>query len=352
MARNRIDSARSILARHSAFGAKLSNSPGFTLVELLVVIAIIGILVALLLPAVQAAREAARRSSCTNNLKQIGLALHLYHDSYLELPPAGIYRTDIASDSFSVQARLLPFLEHANLQNLIDWSRTYVQQPSVAAVRVSTYQCPSEVNSRLRPDPQPGLPNFAHYPLNYGVNMGTWYIFDPRSQMGGDGMVAPNTRTDMGSLLDGTSNTLAFAEVKAFQPYLRDGANPNVLGAMAPQAPIAIGSFGGNLKVDSGHTEWVDSRSHQTGVTATFAPNTKVLFTTAGRIYDVDFSSSREGKTLTNITYAAVTSRSYHPNGVNGLMADGSVRFVNNTIELAVWRSMFTRAGNEPGVRD
>lgn len=333
-------------------GGQVTRSRAFTLVELLVVIAIIGILVSLLLPAVQAAREAARRSSCTNNLKQIGLALQLYHDSYLEFPPAGLYRTDIVSDSFSAQARLLPFLEQANLQNLIDWSKSYAQQPSVAAVRVPTYQCPSEVNSRLRPDPQPGLPNFAHYPLNYGVNVGTWFVFDPRSQMGGDGFVVPNMRTDMGSLLDGTSNTLAFAEVKAFQPYLRDGANPNVPGAMAPQAPINVSSLGGTLKVDSGHTEWVDSRSHQTGVTATFTPNTKVLFTTAGREYDIDFSSSREGKTLTNVTYAAVTSRSYHPHGVNGLLADGSVRFINNTIELPVWRAMATRAGNEPGIRD
>lgn len=333
-------------------GNEVTRSRAFTLVELLVVIAIIGILVSLLLPAVQAAREAARRSSCTNNLKQIGLALQLYHDSYLEFPPAGLYRTDIVSDSFSAQARLLPFLEQANLQNLIDWSKSYAQQPSVAAVRVPTYQCPSEVNSRLRPDPQPGLPNFAHYPLNYGVNVGTWFVFDPRSQMGGDGFVVPNGRTDMGSLLDGTSNTLAFAEVKAFQAYLRDGGNPSVPGAIPPQSPLAMSSLGGNLKPDSGHTEWVDGHTHQTGVTATFTPNTKVRFTAAGREYDIDFSSSREGKTLTNVTYAAVTSRSYHPNGVNGLLADGSVRFINNTIELPVWRAMATRAGNEPGIRD
>ncbi len=97
----------------------------FTLVELLVVIAIIGILVGLLLPAVQAAREAARRMSCSNNVKQMGLALHNYHDAFRRFPAAGFYRRDQASPSWSLQARLLPQLEQANLQNLIDWNHAY-----------------------------------------------------------------------------------------------------------------------------------------------------------------------------------------------------------------------------------
>ena len=104
---------------------------GFTLVELLVVIAIIGVLIALLLPAVQAAREAARRSHCLNNLKQMGLAMHLYMDAGGALPPMCILRQDQLSTTWSVQARILPYIEQANLQNLIDWRLSWALQPNV-----------------------------------------------------------------------------------------------------------------------------------------------------------------------------------------------------------------------------
>ena len=109
-----------------------SERRGFTLVELLVVIAIIGILVGLLLPAVQAAREAARRLSCSNNLKQMTLALHNYESTFRSFPPSGFYRRDLSSDSWSVQSRLLPQLEQANLQRLIDWNLSYADQGNVA----------------------------------------------------------------------------------------------------------------------------------------------------------------------------------------------------------------------------
>lgn len=319
----------------------------FTLVELLVVIAIIGILVALLLPAVQAAREAARRASCTNNLKQIGLALHNYHDTLQVFPPAGLYPVGTPGFSWSAQARLLPFMEQANLQNLINWSVPYTSQTAVARTKVAVYMCPSDFNDRRRPDPQPSDPSFAHYPLTYASNMGTWFVFDAVSQQAGDGLIGPNLVTNMASLVDGTSNTLAFAEVKAFTPYLRDSNNPAGVGVGAPIDPNVIGSLGGNFKTDSGHTEWVDARVHQTGFTATFPPNTKVPYSSGGKVWDIDFNSSREGISATGVTYAAVTSRSYHPGGVNTAMADGSVRFVAQTIDLLTWRSMATRAGGE-----
>ena len=149
-----------------------SQRSAFTLVELLVVIAIIGILVGLLLPAVQAAREAARRMSCSNNLKQIGLATHNYHDTYKRFPAAGYYRRDLSSDSWSVQARILPQLEQANLQNLIDWGLSYSQQGNVARTRVDTFICPSEILDEERPSPKPNDPAFTYYPLNYAGNFG------------------------------------------------------------------------------------------------------------------------------------------------------------------------------------
>jgi len=124
---------------------KIRANRAFTLVELLVVIAIIGILVGLLLPAVQAAREAARRMSCSNNLKQMGLALHNYHDTFGKFAPAGTYRKELPTGAWSVQARLLPQLEQANLRQLIDWRFDYTSQGNVCRMRVPTYVCPSEI---------------------------------------------------------------------------------------------------------------------------------------------------------------------------------------------------------------
>ncbi len=315
---------------------------GFTLVELLVVIAIIGILVALLLPAVQAAREAARRMSCSNNLKQLGLALHNYHDTYKCFPPSATLPIGATYDSWSMQARLLPFLEKANLEDLIDWNYNYKSQPLVTQTRVPVYMCPSEVQDKERPDGA-----LTHYPLNYGANFGTWFVYNPLVRSGGNGLVHPNSHTRFASITDGTSNTLAFSEVKAYNPYLRDGGNPAAAGAPIPALPADVTAYGGNFKTNSGHTEWVDGRVHQTGFTGTFVPNTVVPYTDGGVNYDVDFNSYREGKSINQLTYAAVTSRSYHPGGVNSCLADGSVRLFSETIDLAAWRAMSTRDGGE-----
>ncbi|MDP6468391.1 MAG: DUF1559 domain-containing protein [Pirellulaceae bacterium] len=327
---------------HTPIHTPNTRHVGFTLVELLVVIAIIGILVALLLPAVQAAREAARRMSCSNNLKQMGLSLHNYHDTYKQFPPSATLPIGATYDSWSMQARLLPFLEKANLGDLIDWNYDYKSQPVVTQTRVPTYLCPSEIRDQPRPDGA-----LTHYPLNYGVNFGTWFVFNPLQRLGGNGLVFPNSRTRFASVTDGTSNTLAFSEVKAWTPYLRDGGSPSAPGALIPSTPAEVTALGGSFKSNSGHTEWVDGRVHQTGFTGTFTPNIQLPFTSGGVDYDVDFNSFREGKSTDRLTYAAVTSRSYHPGGVNSALADGSVRFIAETIELATWRAMATRDGGE-----
>ncbi len=319
----------------------------FTLVELLVVIAIIGILIGLLLPAVQAAREAARRMSCSNNMKQILLATHNYHDTFRQFPSGGNYRTDQPSFAWSLQASILPQLEQSGLQDLIKWDVPYSRQTAVSSVRVPTYMCPSEVNDRLRPDPQPADPNFAHYPLNYVANMGEWFIYDPVRRVGGTGWVYPTSRTSFASLLDGASNTLAFAEVKAYTPYLRDGLSPVAMNVPTPTDPLVVAGFGGSFKSNSGHTEWVDGRVHQTGFTTTFGPNTKVIYENGGTEYDIDFNSSREGITITSPTYASVTSRSHHVGGVQTGFVDGSVHFITSSIDLVTWKALGTRANHE-----
>jgi prepilin-type N-terminal cleavage/methylation domain-containing protein len=320
----------------------ISNRSAFTLIELLVVIAIIGVLASLLLPAVQAAREAARRTSCSNNLRQIGIALHNYHGAYKSFPPSAIIPPGAKADDWSAQARLLPFLEEENLGDLIDWKLSYEAQPTVTRMRVATYLCPSELRDEERPDG-----DLTQYPLNYGINLGTWFVYDPKRRLGGDGFAHPNSRTRFSTLTDGSSKTLAFAEFKAWNPYFRDGAEPSAPDAAIPASPADVVALAGNFKQDSGHTEWVDGRAHQTGFTATFTPNTKVIFNSAAGVFDVDFNSSREGKTIDQITYAVVTSRSYHPGGVQAVFADGSGHFIDDAIDIVTWRALATREGGE-----
>ena len=128
-----------------------NNRNGFTLVELLVVIAIIAVLVGLLLPAVQAAREAARRIQCQNNLKQIGLALHNYHSAFDRFPPSALVDLSVSSTgnngSWSVHGRILPYLEQGNLFERVDLSIAWDGQTAIDNMKVPGFGCPSDPGS-------------------------------------------------------------------------------------------------------------------------------------------------------------------------------------------------------------
>lgn len=325
--------------------ARTSSKRGFTLIELLVVIAIIAILVALLLPAVQQAREAARRTQCKNNLKQIGLALHNYLDVYTVFPPSfvsDISTTNTTGGEWSIHARLLPYIENANLYNQADLSLTYEDPANngIATQRIATYLCPSEVNDRQR------LSGTApvHYPLNYGFNGGTWRVWDNASRVPGNGAFAPNTRFGTQHMTDGTSNTLGFAEVKAFTAYNRDGDTGT--GAIPPDVFVvdSLVAAGGSNKANSGHTEWVDGRVHQTGFTTTLPPNaTGVNIPGGDRPDEGDYTSCREDKSCAGPTYAAVTARSYHIGIVNVVLMDGSTRSISENIDHGTWRNLGAR---------
>jgi prepilin-type N-terminal cleavage/methylation domain-containing protein/prepilin-type processing-associated H-X9-DG protein len=324
----------------------MRRRPGFTLIELLVVIAIIGVLVALLLPAVQSAREAARRTACRNNLKQIGLALHNYESTFGMFPPS--YTTQAGVEqrgSWSVHGRILPFIDQGNAAKRVDLSSDWhAQVPSgIPGMKIPSYLCPSDpLVDRVRTR---AGERYVH-PQSYGMNMGYWEIYDPVTGAVGNGAFVVNMPLTTSMFVDGLSNTLATAEVKGYTPYIRNTQNP---GPVPPLSPTFAGSLSGDEKLgpgtydNTGHTVWCDGRVHHTGITTTFPPNTKVPYMSDGIEYDIDFTSQQEGRSLTTPTYASVTARSYHPGGVNVVMMDGSVRTVNNDINSDLWRALGSR---------
>jgi|TARA_Y100000385_G_scaffold163541_1_gene169466 prepilin-type N-terminal cleavage/methylation domain-containing protein len=354
---------------------KSGKPSGFTLIELLVVIAIIGVLVGLLLPAVQQAREAARRVSCSNNFKQMGLALHIFENSNRHYPPsfeqwtaaeisrgkapAGASAGDTKSD-WGVSAQLLPFIEQAQLGNevrnaiasRISYKDQTVGGKKLCAYRVPTLLCPSEIQDQVRLSG--GVETY--YPTNIGWNRGTGQILPPRAA-GCNGPFGVNFKGQVRDIPDGLSNTLAAGEKRAYMPYLRDGGSGNTLMEDTP-AGRNLGSLGGSQKGNSGNTEWCDGRTHQDGLTTTFSPGT-LTPNTSGQYTDGDdgdYTSQREGRGSASASstahFASVTSRSYHPAVCNGLMMDGSTTSFSQNMDTAVFRALGTRNGAEVVNRD
>ena len=335
---------------HSPLRFKRPHRRAFTLLELLVVIAIIGTLVGLLLPAVQAAREAARRMQCQNHLKQLALACHNYESAFKRFPASAV--VDLATTStgnngsWGVHGRILSFLERGNVASTVDLSLPWDYQQAIDGLKISVFACPSDPGSDEIRSFSGGRPSLA--PTNYGFNFGTWFVFDPTTGKGGDGMFFPNSFLRFRDCLDGTSTTLLAGEVKAWTPYLRNGGPPSVALPSDPEALAVIAATGSQFKI-TGHTEWPDGRVHHTGFTTTMTPNAKVLFVQGGITYDIDYNSWQEGRngSAGSPTYAAVTTRSHHGGMVQVALVDGSVQSITDSIDRPLWQSMGTRAGHD-----
>jgi prepilin-type N-terminal cleavage/methylation domain-containing protein len=325
------------------------NLKAFTLIELLVVIAIIGVLVALLLPAIQAAREAARKSQCLNNLKQNTLAVHNFEGTFRALPESWrLVQPDGSGNiaGWSLHGLILPYLDQSSIFDRVDFTLGYNLAPSVnyaganrkiASMRIPTYVCPSEIRDQGRVDASGQLVHWCH---TYGCNVGTGFVYDTATKTAGDGAFRAGHLTPIAYVADGTSYTIAFAEVKAYTDMYRNSDLPTQPTNVLPQA---VASLGGELRLEYGHTEWVDGRVNQAGFTAYFPPNTQCLAIVNGRQGDFDWTNHQEGRFPSAPTWAIITSRSHHLGGVCISMVDGSTRFIPNTIDPQMWKRLASR---------
>ncbi len=344
---------------------------GFTLVELLVVIAIIGILIGLLLPAVQSSREAARRMQCSNNLKQYGLAVHNYIAANSDaLPPMA----SKSAEAFSVQARLFPYMEASNIADLIDYSQPIYKTVGMGNLCIYNHlyealhtkcgflACPSDPNGGKE---TPGTFKIftdetnttsevgKFYPSSYCVctgdgctKIGTYIDGSTR----GTGIFYYGANSRLASIVDGTSNTLLMAEA-VIGPGTENYETATLDEMAAKPVPfkqyiMQLSSFD-DLKLTSPSD--IEAKERANG-TRKWYPNRCVTWLSGTPCYtafDASLTPNSSAATAYFMNYGFYAARSFHASGVNAMLADGSVRFVSNTVDSDIWKAAATIAGGE-----
>jgi prepilin-type N-terminal cleavage/methylation domain-containing protein/prepilin-type processing-associated H-X9-DG protein len=338
--------------------------PAFTLIELLVVIAIIGVLVGLLLPAVQKVREAANRMSCSNNLHQIGLALHGYHDAFQSFPygKGPDYRATLPNvpvyPRWSVHTLILPFMEQDNLYRSINFNFP-PETPGMAGPVINfmpAYQNPNRENSVacrmvVKPYlcPSDGAPMPGDWPgqNNYYGNLGTQFLCDLRESL--QSSIAPDQQANgvfyylskirIADITDGTSNTALFSE------KLRGNGQPNPRTDLLtiPNQTTLTATYTTCLGINASTATPLTSKQGASWVMG------EMCCTTYNHVSTPNTTSCAGIGFPGNMANMAmqVPPSSNHPGGVNLLMGDGSVRFMQNSVDLITWRSLGTRNGGE-----
>lgn len=304
---------------------------GFTLIELLVVIAIIAILVALLLPAVQQVREAARKAQCQDHLHNLVISVHSYESSHRTFPPGTLGFPYV----FSAHAQLLPFLEQANLKNLLNFNvppltfnGSFPQAaPNEAAASnsIDVFLCPSD---------QEGVPGQNFGAISYPACTGSGTV-SSGSSTAADGVIFTRSKIRFADVTDGTSNTAIFSEsvqgdgmnavpVTAIERQRR--TIELTLGTPTTPAACAGGAAWSGLR----GAKWINGHYADTLYNHFYGPNSATPDCNNG------FHS-----------HALVSARSMHAGGVQVALGDGKVRFVSENINLPTWQALATRSGGE-----
>lgn len=311
--------------RQSQESGASARSKGFTLIELLVVIAIIAVLIALLLPAVQQAREAARRTQCKNNLKNIGLALHNYHDSNMVFPYAWGANEELWS------AMILPQLDQSGLYNTLQWIYPGANQPvnmAACAQVMTVFRCPSmaqpvhedyngivgrvPTSYRVVSDSLAASDDASTRPAPYNTA-----IYLSLEQYPLNGIMFGCSNTGIRDILDGTSNTLMVGESYTDIDYVKDSQGMDYWTCFAPQ----IDNWKPGAKTGTEYSEAAGS--------TVVRINSRLNPAVNGVLMEMSFGS-------------------YHVGGAHFGMADGSVRFLSENIDLLLYQSLATIKGGEP----